>query len=47
MVLFIQSEKKLINRYLNLGKSKIISNNVLEVKFNSRGIVEIKKNYIK
>ena len=42
--LFIQSEK--INQsIIKLGKAKIISNNVLEVKFNSRGIVEEKKLY--
>ena len=42
--LFIQSEK--INQSIvKLGKAKIISNNVLEVKFNSRGIVEEKKLY--
>ena len=42
--LFIQSEK--INQsIIKLGKTKIISNNVLEVKFNSRGIVEEKKLY--
>ena len=42
--LFIQSEK--INQsIIKLGKTKIIANNVLEVKFNSRGIVEEKKLY--
>tara|TARA_B100001939_G_C16636996_1_gene485923 strand:+ start:185 stop:643 length:459 start_codon:yes stop_codon:yes gene_type:complete len=42
--LFIQSEK--INQsIIKLGKTKIIANNVLEVKFNLRGIVEEKKLY--